>query len=353
MTICGINQCAGRVDTNWEILALNDPRASDSGNNELLGTYGHYPQDFSEPVPSSWDSAEDFPYSDLPEPTSEVPSYAELLLDWREQEHLKHLWIDYNVFQIPCSWHESQDIVMPNDSFMKTVGGNCFRTAVSSGVVKSFHPADYAGILTRIFTEIGDRVFNDVRLLLAAGEWGLVQEDAIMHNFPNSPEQQEFEIRYVNHNSASATLNGVEFNFSSMRYKSSSIGDTVFFEVRRERTDSDSRPESSMTAEDFPTCPKHLSTETNDGKYIDTNDVSVRSGSIKYEHFYLICSAPLARFLLQEDEDFPQSEKLSELLSITNDDEFRRICLEQRMKGRMVDDDTTLVRIWFTRDAEV
>lgn len=108
-----------------------------------------------------------------------------------------------------------------------------------------------------------------------------------------------------------------------------------------------------MTAEDFPTCPKHLSTETNDGKYIDTNDVSVRSGSIKYEHFYLICSAPLARFLLQEDEDFPQSEKLSELLSITNDDEFRRICLEQRMKGRMVDDDTTLVRIWFTRDAEV
>ena len=243
---------------------------------------------------------------------------------------------------------------MPGESFFKTVDGSCFRAAVSDGVTQSYHAADFATILTRIYNDRGDRIFNDTHLLLAAKEWEAVQEKAIEHAFPNSPEQQKFEMRYVEHCSASATLNGVEFNLSSMTYKNSSVGDTVFFEVMRDGAEavilSHNPP---MSTEDFSNRPKQLSTKTRNGHYFKEDDVCVRFGMINLEYFYLICSDALAKFLLQEDEDFPQEEKLSCLLGITNDADFRTFCLEQRMKGRLADDDTTFVRIWFNKDVEV
>ena len=358
--IRGINQYEGRILAEWEILARNDPRVTMSPyRNQILGIEEpeedvDTDEDIAKPICTKG-VAEDLFYN---EPVfvehNPLPNYEELLQEWKEREHLKHLWVDYTVFQLPCSWHDCQDVVMPNDSFIKNVDGNCFRVAVSDGVTKSYRSADFAAILTRIYNEHGDRIFNDSRLLLAAKEWEAVQEKAIEHAFPNAPEQQKFEMRYVEHCSASATLNGVEFNLSSMTYKNSSVGDTVFFEVMRDGAEavilSHNPP---MSAEDFSNRPKQLSTKTRNGHYFKEDDVCVRFGMINLEYFYLICSDALAKFLLQEDEDFPQGEKLSCLLGITNDADFRTFCLEQRMNGRLADDDTTFVRIWFNKDTEV
>lgn len=349
---------AGRKDIYWAVLTPNDPRLKSSSRSYQNPGIDE-PQNLNEPLCSPLNSTKNYLQLELPESVTTVPSYAELLQEWKEQEHLKRLWISYNVFQVPCSWHESQDGVTPQRPFLHNVNGNCFRAAVSDGATKSYQAADYATILTRIFAEHGERVFHEVRLLLAAGEWELVQEDKIKYAFPDAPEQRNVEMRYLKHCSAEATLNGVEFDLVSMTYKDSSVGDTVFFEVQRfcdaEMNESQAvilSQNPSMTSADFAGCPKRLSTKTMSGHYIDEHDISTRSGALTLEHHYLICSAALARFLLQEDADFPQGEKLACLLSFSNEDEFRAFCLEQKIYGRLEDDDITFVKIWISKDAE-
>ena len=347
VVIQGINKYDGRTVAEWEVLARNDPRITKNQyRNQILGDDPETEEYEESPL---IDDDDDLPYTFSIEP--KVSCYEEIMGDQSPEGHTPRrpkLTIIYDVFHLPCSWHAYQDSCIPAESFVRETeyGAGFFRIAVADGLTSSYHCKEYADILTSTFVEGGKDWFDMEGWDLLSADWKIKQEEAIQEAYPDSPEQQKFEEKMLEHSSASATLNAVEFSLNSTLYRVWCLGDTVFFDIENGETPEISAQCPEMKLEDFTDHPKLLST----AKEYDSADLRKGLGLFSTDHVYLIGTKALAKLIVQETQESRQRDTLRALVNMPDNESFMNFCLDQRIAGQLEDDDTTMVRIRFVQE---
>lgn len=293
--------------------------------------------------PDQYDAGDSITRKNLP-PKQEKPDGQE------EQKPVKKttLKIIYDVFCLPCSWHAYHDSCSPAESciYETEYGAGSFRVAIADGLTRSYRPKEYADILTEAFTDGGKQWLTPLGMPILSDKWEINQEVLIRETYYENPELRKFDERLLKHSSASSTLNAVEFGLNTTIFRVYSIGDSVLFDVC-----DGLRPElyaqyPDMRIEDFEEPPTLLSTS---GTY-ENLDKETGYGFFTTDHVYLLCTAALAKFIIREHRRYRQSEKFQDLLDIQDNDAFMNFCLDQRIEGRLEDEDITMIRIRFVEE---
>ena len=345
--ITGIGRYSGELTFEWELLARDDAKILESPyaayflgekNKRELRVFDFNPLNMDE------------------EEYCHLPTYERLLHDYaeREQPKKKHL-VHYSVFRMPSSYHPYQDSAYPRDGGVFDLDENgVFRIALSDGVTGSYRSKIYADLLTERFCTSGRDLLWNGELQEVGKDWMKAVLQEVAETFPNSKEEMlKEERRKLRHRGASSTIAGLELYPDSWSTISTTIGDSVVFEIMRFEDEGTQiiRHTPNLTSKEFTNRPNqlHSSDLHCPDEYIKIGFGRISDIISREPTYFLIASDALAHYILSTPED-SISHVLDDLLSIKSNQDFQDYCQKQRDMGKLHDDDYTLCVIWVEAD---
>jgi hypothetical protein len=207
--------------------------------------------------------------------------------------------------------------------------------AVSDGASVSFDPGPWATILTRRFTENPDVSYDWIQAAIA--------EYASAHDREAMPWMQQAAFD----RGSFATLLGIDVLPNWQGVRVFAIGDTILAFIDGGQV---VRTIPYVQPDEFDRSPRLLSTNPLENRSLDDDAIlnawhELNIASHESPTLLLMTDA-LGRWLL----DQPNSERVSALLDIREEQGFREFVERERAQGRLRRDDTTLVVIGVGRE---
>lgn len=345
--IKGIGKYCGDIPFEWELLTCDDPRILESPYAPyFLGEKSKWELNSFSLNPVNMDEEE---YNFL-------PTYEKLIHDYeKRKEPKKKRLVHYSVFSMPSSFHPYQDAAYPRESGIFDLDDHdIFRVALSDGVTGAYRSKIYADLLTERFCKSGSDLLHNGELLEVGKDWVKAVLKEVVDTFPNSKEEMlKEEKRILRHRSASATIAALELYPDSWSTISTTVGDSVIFEIMRFEDEGTQiiRHTPDLTWKEFTNRPVQLHSTDSlcpDG-YIKRGFGHISSLILREPTYFLIASDALAQYILSPSYDLV-SDRLDELLSIKSNLEFEQYCQKQRDAGTLHDDDYTMCVLWVEAD---
>lgn len=330
----GVHRYECEIPLEWEIFSPDDPRITENPYADyFLGKKNKYELYSFGLNPLNMDEAS----------RCDLPTYEQVVRYYQEKHTPKiPLKVNCSIFSMKSGFHEYQDSYYPKEAFSRELKkDDTLRFAISDGVTNSYRAKPYADLVTKQFFLSGAE-FLRTKILPEIGErWkDFLLRDA-KETYPNNPLMLRKEMKLLQHKRASATLAGLEIDKNTKNARITTVGDSVILQLdcsEQELRIVDLTP--AMSWKDFTNRPDQIHSDDMScpDEYIKTKTRAFNRGSV-----FILATDALAQFILTPEEEQLSEDKLTDLLTIQDNDAFEEYCSKRKAEGRIQDDDYTLM----------
>lgn len=243
------------------------------------------------------------------------------------------------------SCHDSYDLDTSNDRF-----------AIADGVAKSFESGLWAELLVQKF--VADNSFFEQQQPL--DEWLGPIREKWFQGIQRDWNKEQFFIKNRRDEPALATFLGLELqegegdDIGKLYWRAFIYGDSCLFHFRDQRLIFHGLIESAANFDNFPSA---ISSKTLKGHKEETKTGlagQMLAGEAKLGDRFILATDGIAKWILENVEgNTPENlERLFQLKSIDEFDEFVHDCKIGKVGPLMEDDDTTMIQLDFTQTAQ-